>query len=68
MEKYSRLNVKELKSLLIKRNAKTNGKKSELVERLMVLDNASDSLPIVGSSQVDAMKKMWLSGQIQRVS
>ena len=36
---YSRLNGKELKSLLIKRNAKTNGKKSELVERLMVLDN-----------------------------
>ena len=38
MEKYFRLNGKELKSLLIKRNAKTNGKKSELVEMLMVLD------------------------------
>ena len=43
MEKYSRLNVKELKGPLIKRNAKTNSKISELVKRLMVLDNVRQS-------------------------
>ena len=33
MDKYSKLNIRELKSLLIKRNAKTTGKKADLVER-----------------------------------
>ena len=48
MDTYSSMSVKDLKSLLIKRNAKTTGKKPDLIERLRYLDSATGSSP--GSS------------------